>query len=76
MERVTIFLRTALFTLPSDGGHVPVGATVIIGDVVDPQASTLQVTTQQFLDDRGRLLAEKTVQLLVPWSKVDHIHLP
>ncbi len=75
MERVTIYLRTALFTLPGDAGHVPVGTTVLIGDVPDPAASNLSVTTFRFLDERGRLLAEKSIQLLVPWSKIDHIQL-
>jgi hypothetical protein len=76
MERFVIYLRTALFTLPKDG-HVPVKALIIEGNVHDLDSSggpTIKAT--KFLDEQGRMLSETPVTLIVPWSKIDHIHVP
>lgn len=78
MERVTLFLRNALFTLPG-GGHVPVGVTVIEGEIVSRAEDKLGggplVRTSAMKDDRGKTLSETPVLLVVPWAKIDHIHV-
>ncbi|MCB9677032.1 MAG: hypothetical protein H6737_18085 [Alphaproteobacteria bacterium] len=68
----TIFLRTALFTLPKDG-HVPIGTLIIEGEIVDRPAGGLVVIAKTFKDERGRDLAGSQVELQLPWSKIDHI---
>lgn len=75
MERVTIFLRTALFTLGGDQGHVPHGAMVVEARVVSTDGPGLTVRTTRFLDERGRTLGEQQVTLQLPWSKIDHVHV-
>lgn len=75
MDRVTIFLRTALFTLPGDGAHLPVGAAVIEGTLEDAPGGTVRIKASKFLDERGRTLAERPITLILPWSKIDHVHV-
>jgi hypothetical protein len=76
MERVTIFLRTSLFSLASDTPHVPPGVMVIEGTVLDQPKGGLLIQTIQLLDDRGRVLGEDAQKLLLPWAKIDHIVVP
>jgi hypothetical protein len=73
MERVTIFMRTALFTYSYEPRHVPVGVTVLEGDVPSQEGGALTVKVTRMLDDRGRVLSETPVTLIVPWSKIDHL---
>lgn len=75
MQRVTIYLRTALFTFGGEAGHIPFGATVIVGTLDEQGGSGLTVTTAKILDERGRTVSEAVLKLLVPWSKVDHVRL-
>jgi hypothetical protein len=73
MAQATIYLKTALFTFNADTRHVPIGVTVIVGNIEEQQGSALKVRTERLLDDRGRVLSETGALLLVPWGKVDHI---
>jgi hypothetical protein len=74
MNNVVIFLRTALFTYGGEQGHVPAGATVIEGRILDEKnPGGALVETAKFLDDRGRKLGEQKVTIVLPWSKVDHV---
>lgn len=75
MQNVTVFLRTALFTLGLDDGHVPPGVAIVQGDAKDV-AGGLEIVTTRLLDERGRVLAERQVKLMLPWGKIDHLHLP
>jgi hypothetical protein len=75
MEKVTVFLRTALFTLGLDDGHVPPGVAIVDGDVVEQPSAGLTLLTRRMRDERGRVLSERAVKVLIPWSKIDHVHL-
>jgi hypothetical protein len=74
MDNVVIFLRTALFTYGAENGHVPAGATVIEGRILDEKnTGGALVETARFFDDRGKKLGEQKVRIILPWSKVDHV---
>lgn len=76
MGKHTIYLRSALFTLPGESGHVPVGATILEGELVDSgSGGVVTIRCERFLDERGRELSERKLTLLVPWSKIDHVHV-
>jgi hypothetical protein len=76
MDNVVIYLRTALFTYGGDVGHVPAGATVIEGRILDEKAAGgALVETRGFYDDRGKKLGDKQVRIILPWAKVDHVLL-
>ncbi len=75
MDRVTVFLRTALFSFGGDRAHVPSGATVIEGAVVEQPPAGLLSDASRVTDDRGTTLREGACRLLVPWSKIDHVHV-
>ena len=70
----TIFLRTALFTLPKDG-HAPIGAVIVEGEIVDRPSGGIVVVASGYKDGRGNSLEGATVKLHLPWAKVDHILL-
>lgn len=72
MERVTIYLRTALFSTAQES-HVPLGVMVIEGEVLDRPAGALTVRCDKLLDDRAKSLAEGPMRLQIPWSKIDHL---
>lgn len=73
MEKVTVFLRTSLFSFGGPDPHVPPGVMVIQGAVLGRPAGGLSIETSRMLDDRGRVVSEATVRLELPWSKVDHL---
>lgn len=73
MERVTVFLRTALFSYGNDDAHLPHGVTVIEARVIERLSGGLKIETDLFLDQRGRELADDVLILELPWSKIDHI---
>ncbi|MCA9490478.1 MAG: hypothetical protein KC621_11160 [Myxococcales bacterium] len=75
MEKVTVFLKTSLFTLPGAEGHVPTGVMIIEATVVDRPSGALRVDTERMRDERGRLLSETAVRLDLPWAKIDHLLL-
>jgi len=73
MESVTVFLRTALFSLGGADSHLPAGVMVIDGKIVDRPAGALTVETSRLLDGRGRELGDQALTLQLPWAKIDHI---
>jgi hypothetical protein len=73
MEKVTVFLRTALFSFGGDDAHVPTGVMVLVGEVVDRPSGGITIKTERLLGERGRLLSEAKHTLCLPWAKVDHI---
>ncbi|MCB9684080.1 MAG: hypothetical protein H6738_00980 [Alphaproteobacteria bacterium] len=75
MEKVTVFLKTSLFTLPGADGHVPTGVMIIDATVVDRPSGALRVDTERMRDERGRVLSDKGVRLDLPWAKIDHLLL-
>jgi hypothetical protein len=76
MSKHTIFLKNALFTLPGEAGHVPVGATIVEGAITGEFSPGVAIVKcDRFLDERGRALPEKAVVILLPWAKVDHVHV-
>lgn len=73
MEKVTVFLKTSLFSVTGKDGHVPAGVLIVEATVVDRPSGVLRVDTERLLDERGRLLSEKAVRLDLPWAKIDHV---
>lgn len=73
MDRVTVYLRTSLFSFGGPEAHVPPGVMVVVGQIVDRPASSLVLEATQLFDERGRQLSEERVTLQLPWSKIDHI---
>jgi len=73
MDRVTVFLRTSLFTFGSADSHVPAGVMAIVGRVVEGPSGGLLLRAGKFLDERGRPLGEQEITLHLPWSKIDHL---
>ncbi len=73
MDRVTIYLRTTLFSLGGPKAHVPPGVMVITGTLDESSGGSLAVETDRLLDERGRELSDAALSLRLPWSKVDHV---
>ena len=73
---ITIFLRTALFSAPSDNAHLPAGVAIIDGELLGPIApGPLGVKTEAYRDSRDRALECSSSNLIIPWSKIDHVLL-
>ncbi len=75
LARVTVFLKTTLFTFSSGERHVPSDVSAIEGDLqrIGDGGVTLQATGWR--DERGRALEGQSRTLFVPMSKVDHVHM-
>lgn len=73
MARVTIYLRTSLFSVGGPKAHVPAGVVVIEGTVTEDGGGGVTVRCARLLDERGRELAESPITLRLPWAKVDHM---
>jgi hypothetical protein len=73
MERVTVFLRTALFSYGNADAHLPNGVMVIEGRVLERLSGGLKIETDLMLDVRARELSDDVLILELPWAKVDHI---
>ena len=74
MEQVTVYLRTARFSLGGKDAHVPIGVLVIDGQITDRPAGALTLQVERCRDGRGKVLSETAVTVQLPWSKIDHIH--
>lgn len=74
MNNVTVFLRTALFTLGGDSPHVPHGTMVLRGaSDFEGKGSVLVLEASEYMDHRGKALDGSAAKLSIPMSKVDHI---
>ena len=73
MSQVTVFLRTSLFSYSGPKKHLPPGVMVIDGHVIEQNNSGITVETSRMMDDRGRVLSEDSLKLVLPQSKIDHI---
>jgi len=73
MARVTVYLRTSLFTLRGEQAHLPAGAMVLEGEELEGSAGGLRVRVGEARDDRGRSLGTVGLVLRLPWSKIDHV---
>lgn len=73
MRRVTIYLRTSLFSVGGPKAHVPAGVVVVEGELVDEAGGGVTVRCERLLDERGRVLDESRLVLRLPWAKVDHL---
>lgn len=71
-DSVTIYLRQPLFSLPGDAAHVPSNGVILEGAIIDDKSNPV-VRVTRFLDERGRVVSEKEVTLIIPWSKIDHV---
>lgn len=71
-DRVTIYLRSPLFTLKDDDAHVPAKGMIVEGAIVDDKSGPV-VNAIRFRDEAGKIVSEKPVTLIIPWSKIDHV---
>jgi hypothetical protein len=69
--RVTVYLKTPLFAV----GHVPEGASVLEGKLLDQAKGAYELEVVSYRDGEGRPLEGAGLKLLVPGGKVDHIVL-
>ncbi len=73
MDRVSVYLRTPLFSYGGTGAHLPAGVLIIEGLLADRDASSVRIDAERLLDERGRVLLEETFTVVIPWAKIDHI---
>lgn len=73
MERVTVYLRTALFSYGHSEAHVPHGVMVVEGRLVERLSGGLRIETDLLLDARGRELSDVELSIELPWGKIDHV---
>ena len=73
MDRVTVFLRTSLFSFGGHDAHVPAGVMVVVGRLIDKPNTCVILETHAFLDERGRKVSEEGMTIHLPWAKIDHI---
>lgn len=73
MDSVSIYLRTPLHSYGGAEAHLPAGVLVVEGQLVDRNDSSIRIDAHRLLDDRGRVLLDETVTLVLPWAKVDHM---
>jgi hypothetical protein len=73
MDRLTLFLRTSLFSLGGSDPHVPPGVMVVKGRSSDRGAGGVTLSVEEGLDEKGRALPTKPITLVIPWSKIDHV---
>lgn len=73
MERVTVFLRTELFSFGHADSHIPNGVMVIEARLVERLSGGVRLETDLLLDARGRELSDEVLTLELPWAKVDHL---
>jgi len=72
MERVTIYLRTSLFSIAGDNSHMPNGVMVLEGSVADRPSGGLVIEVTKYIDGKGRDLDGKPMKLYLPTAKIDH----
>ena len=75
MGQVRVFLKTELFALTGESGHVPRGSVIIDGDVRELQGGGITIAAKGYLDARGRTLEGNETVLFIPTGKIDHLHL-
>ncbi len=73
MDRVTVYLRTSLFTINGDDAHLPTGVMVLEGHVEEQKGGSVTVNVSGMSDMKGKSLSDKAAKLQVPWSKIDHL---
>ena len=73
MEKVTVFLRTALFSFGEAEGHIPHGVHAVRGTLVERSEASLVLQGETLFDYDGEQLEGTAVRLELPWSKVDHV---
>jgi hypothetical protein len=70
--RARLYLRQSLFSFPGEAGHVPAGAAVLEGELLEEGAGGLRIRVQAWFDERGRSLEAAPATLIVPSAKLDH----
>lgn len=73
-DRVIIYLRAPLFALSGADAHVPANAFIVEGAILEEKGGPV-VKTAVFRDEKGRVLVEKVVTILIPWAKIDHMKI-
>lgn len=73
MERVSVFLRTPLFSFGGDEAPLPAGVMVLEGQLAAQEPGALRIEADRLSDQRGRELSDEAVSLWIPWEKIDHV---
>ena len=75
MNKVKIYLKTALFALPEAGDNLPAGCMIMEGEVEDKLSGGLIIKATSYYNIRHKELSGSECRLFVPMSKIDHIRL-
>lgn len=73
MDRVSIFLRSPLFSFGGDDAPLPAGVMVVEGMMVAQEPGAIRIDAERLADQRGRQLTDESISLWVPWEKIDHV---
>lgn len=72
MERVSVYLRTPLFSYGASD-HLPDGVAIVEGRLAERDASSARIDADCLKDERGRELLDEAITLIIPWAKIDHM---
>lgn len=75
MDRVRVFLRTALFTVSGEIRHAPEGAVIVEGRVREILAGGLILEVSVWRREDGRVLDAPAATIYLPSAKIDHVLL-
>lgn len=73
MDTVTVYLKTALFSVSALEDRLPSGTTIIKGHLKERHGPSVLISCHQYYNDRGQEIGSQTTHLEIPWSKIDHI---
>lgn len=75
MDRVVIFLKTALFSEDKKSGHVPPHTMILEGQIVEQPSGGFIVSVTGYRNDSNKALEGEPRKLFIPSGKVDHMLL-
>lgn len=75
MDRVVIFLKTALFSEDKKSGHVPPHTMILEGQILEQPSGGFIVSVTGYRTDSNKSLEGEPRKLFIPGGKVDHMLL-
>ena len=75
MDRVVIYLKTALFSEDKNDGHVPAQTMILEGNIKDQPSGGFIVAVTGFRTGSNRELEGSPCTLFIPAGKIDHMLL-
>ena len=75
MDRVVIFLKTALFSEDKKDGHVPPHTMILEGNITDQPGGGFVVAVTGYRTGDNKSLEGSPCTLYLPTGKIDHMLL-